>query len=407
MDYPHRNRLTKAIRDHNLHVRSTAIANILYAAENGFLSELQCLGLLQQLQEPIRAQEIRPNRLPEPPGEDVLYADGRPDIELGTLADTDGLRFGVRFPDRPRHKLIIGTTGSGKTTLMRRLIQEIYRLCRERGIRVSMIVFDRKASEYADLVGLGPEWCRFGWLDGLRIGLNAPPSVPPSIWINQISTSFAARAGLIAASAAFNDLLRWSLPILNPTPGTPLRWPSLRLLAELVGELPDEAVADKGAYTQSLRRALREISQASEVFDTFAGLDLERDVIAPGRHAVIDITNLSPPFARLFLIDLLLSQVLYGRLQAGHRVDATEVIFFVDEADVDISFAAESQFADGVGPLGQTLKQGRELGIQVVLGASFIGGISRLIRNNIQDYYVFNVSDPDSIAEAQRTLLIS
>jgi hypothetical protein len=407
MDYPHRNKLVQGIRTHGLHERSAAVANVLYAAENGALSELQCLGHLQQLQALIQEQERRPNRLRAPPGEDVLYAAGRPDIELGTLADTDGLRFGVRLPGRPRHKLIIGSTGGGKTTLIRRLIQETYRVCRERRLRLSMIVVDRKASEYADLVELGPEWCRFDWQNGLRIGLNAPPGFPPSNWINQISTSFAARAGLIAAATSFNDLLRWSLPVLNPTPGTPLRWPSLRLLAELTSELPEEAVADKGVYAQSLRRALREITQSSDVFDTFSGLDLERDVIAAGRHAVIDITNLSPPFARLFLVDLLLAQVLYGRLQAGHRVDSTEIIYFLDESDVDISWAAESQFADGVGPLGQTLKQGRELGIQVVLGASFIGGISRLIRNNIQDYYIFNLSDPESIAEAQRTLLFS
>jgi hypothetical protein len=406
MYHPHRDRLIEAIRSHKLHLRSTAIANILSAAESGALSELQCFGHLQQLQGPILAQEIRPNTLPEPPPEDVLYADGRPDIELGTLADTDGLRFGVRCPDRPRHKLIIGATGSGKSTLQRHLIQQYYQLCRERGLHISMIVADRKASEYAGLVELGPEWSRFDWQNGLRVGLNAPPGLPPNIWINLVSTSFAARAGLVAAAAAFNDLLRWSLSVLNPTPGTALRWPSLRLLAEIVGALPEEAVADKGIYAQSLRRALREISQSSEVFDTFAGLDLERDVIAPGRHAVIDLANLSPPFARLFLIDLLLAQVLYGRLQAGHRVDTTEVIFFLDEADVDISGAAERQFADGVGPLGQTLKQGRELGIQVVLGASFIGDISRLIRNNIQDYFVFNLSDPDSVVEAHRTLML-
>lgn len=398
--------LIRAIREHGLHERSTALANLLEAAETGVLSDQLCVGWLQQLQGAIREQRVRPNLLSKPPDEEQLYADGRPDIELGTLSDTDGLRFGINFKSRPRHLLAVGSTGSGKTTALRQDIERTYRLARAEGLRVCMLVFERKGPDYTNLTNLGPEWVRLVANDGLRVGMNGPSSVPPSAWINQVSTIFAARSGLIAAATSFNALLRWLLPILNPDPGPTLRWPSFRLLAEVTNRLPDEAVSAKAPYTQSLRQALEAVVQASDVFDTFNGLDLERDIIAARRHAVIDLSTLAPPVARLIVTDLLLSQLLLGRAHAHHAVDTTEVSVYMDESDADLAQVNESRFADGMSPLGQSLKQGREFGLRFALSASFLGGASQLILNNIQDHLVFNLSDETSIAEARRTLLL-
>jgi hypothetical protein len=39
----------------------------------------------------------------------IEYAEGRPDIELGTLIEADPpLRCGIRFKDRPRNLLVMG-----------------------------------------------------------------------------------------------------------------------------------------------------------------------------------------------------------------------------------------------------------------------------------------------------------
>lgn len=397
-----REQLIRAIRESGLAERDPQIAAILHAAEQGRLSESQCLAYLQLLQPRFALQRDRPNFLPGAPEVGRIYPNGAPDIEIGTAEN--GVRLGFSLVDRPRHKLLNGTSGSGKTTTIRKIVRTMYEQSKARGQPISFILIDRKASEYADVVDWGDDWVRHVWHAGLRIGLNNPTAIPWRVWVNKICTIFAARASLIASATTLNRLIQWLLPLMN-APGAPIvRWPSFRLLSEVARELPAEDLSYKAEYTQTLLQKLEGVLQATDVFDTFGGLDLERDIIAKGKSVCIDIVSLDPPFLRQFITDLLVAQVLYARTHAGHKVDLTECVFVFDEADADISSESQRWFEEQMSPAVLALKQGRELGIQLIVGVSTLARVSPLAIANIQHHFVFQTTDAEGRDTAAGTL---
>ena len=71
--------------------RYPEIVSYRMLAEMGKLSQSAATQLLFQLQDVIDELEDFPNPLHRPPNEDQLYADGKPDIEVGTLIEGDEL----------------------------------------------------------------------------------------------------------------------------------------------------------------------------------------------------------------------------------------------------------------------------------------------------------------------------
>lgn len=92
-------------------------------AMSGTLTEGMAKVLLVQLQGEVNKEIDFPNFLHRiPTDEQQLYADGMPDVEVGCLAENPKIRIGLRFLDRPRHVLCSGSTGGGKSNLIRRII---------------------------------------------------------------------------------------------------------------------------------------------------------------------------------------------------------------------------------------------------------------------------------------------
>lgn len=275
--------------------------------------------------------------------------------------------------------------------------------------RISQIVLDKKGGDYADLPArLGGYWLHLSVHDGMRIGLNPPAGIPADVWINAICTSFAARAGLKAAWTCLANMCRWLVGVLNPQPDEGnLLFPDFQLLLDVANYGPLSLWASKPDYGKSLVQTLEAITQASgRLFCTFNGLDFERDIISHGKSVVIDMANLSPPWVRQFFVDLILSQILLARIHRQMRVDGTEVVLILDEADADVSRQADAAFPDGASPIGLCLSLGREFGLMAVIGLRVLGFVSRYVLNSVQNHFVFNLSDQESVIEATKTLLL-
>jgi len=91
-------------------------------AATGKLSEGMAKAILVQLQPVIDNAIDFPNFLHRDPTEQQLYAKGKYDVEVGHLVGDPKIRIGLRLLDKPHHVLAIGATGSGKSTLIRRII---------------------------------------------------------------------------------------------------------------------------------------------------------------------------------------------------------------------------------------------------------------------------------------------
>lgn len=383
------------------------LVHVVMDAMEGRLADAEADRYLQFLQEQAAALDRRPTHLLEVPEDEELNADGPPDVVLGALRDDPEVPFGLRIADRPRSVILAGDVGAGKSTAIRRVIRGVDAFARARGKPVSVLVFDRKASEYSDLPGqLGPHWRHYSVHEGAWLGLNGPHAMPTHVWTNILCTIFAAAAGLVAGAAVLAHAIGWLLSRLNPVPTASPRWPDFVLLREVLSRAPQQ-FARKLEYAQSLGQQLDAIIDASgELFWTARGLDVEQDIIRPGHSAVFDIGNLPPPFLRMFVVWLLLAQVLFARLQRRHRVDTTEVIAVIDEADQDVSRDMEARFPDGLSPIGMLLQHGREAGVGALIGLHALADTSRTVLANAPYHVMMNLSDEHSVVEASRTLLL-
>lgn len=271
----------------------------------------------------------------------------------------------------------------------------------------STIVLQLKKGDFADLRELlGSAWLFFCVHYGMRLALNAPLGMAPDAWINLVSYLFAARAGLVNARVTLSATLRWLLGVMNQVPGARLLWPSLRNVWETLKGKAGPVFSSKEAYLDSLLQMLRDALQGvGNLFDAHYGLDLD-ELIRQGKSVVIDISNLYPAWLRLFIVDLLISQVLFGRMARGHRVDTTEVVFVIDEADALVSRQTEAAFSDLLSPLALALKTSREFGISFFIGLSAMGNASRFILSNVQYHLIMGLNDEESVHEARRTLML-
>ena len=272
---------------------------------------------------------------------------------------------------------------------------------------ISMIAFELlKRGDYADLKRrLGEPWMHFS-IDGpLRIGLNGPPGLPCQRWINLISTLYASRAGLVNARITLSFLISTLVAAMNSTPVGPLLFPDWEAIYTAARFLPWKLVAWKEPYLYSLLSTLKDVIQASgELFCTFSGLDLERDIVQHRKCAVIDLANLAPPWLKYFVVDLLVAQLLLGRIERSHRTDTTEVMLFMDEGHELLSRHLDEQFAEGASIETRFLQTAREYGLAGVVGVQVPGKLSPLARVNFQYEIVGSFPDSDSAREAQRTL---
>ena len=399
--------LLKVLDECGLYNRHRELMTYAWLAQCGQLSQDMAKALLVQLHPLLMAQEAYPNLLMRAPDYEELCPNGEPDLIVGKLAEAEDILLGL-FLTGNMNCIFAGRAGSGKTTGLRNVLASIEAHNREHPEEfVSTICWDRKGGDYTDFAANNPQCRHFGFEETLRIGLNAPEGVPPNVWINAVSTVFAARAGLIASSVCLANMMRFLVAAMNPEPRRDrLLWPSFELILDLAKAAPLTLFAAKPDYGKTLIQMLEGVTQASEnLFQTFDGLDLERDIVRKKLCCVLDVCGLGPPWVSGLASDIHLLQLLLGRQYRYERRNRVDCALCLDEGDQYADRKSEENFPD-LSPLSLLLKQGREYGLAVCLGLSAIGPTARMILTNASHYFFFAMSDGDSLREARQTLLL-
>ena len=111
-----------------------------------------------------------------------------------------------------------------------------------------------------------------------------------------------------------------------------------------------------------------------------------------------DDPRLAPPKQASLL------QPVFGRIHCHQKMDRTEVMFVLDEMDLDATTEADSRFEDQMSPLSQMIRQGREYGIMPVVGMSHLNHASRYVRVDPIYHFIFNQSDSHAVQTARQTV---
>lgn len=381
------------------------VARILRLIEWGRCSDGMAKVGLYTIQPLIEQQERRPNLLFRPPELDELYPTGAPELVVGHLEENEDVALGLA-PQGAFHSMLVGTTGAGKTVALRRLVSVIEERNQHGGQRIVVLFLDYKGTSCADFrQRFGDHWRHYDVHGALRLGLQPPIGVPAPIWINHVATCFCARAGLIAGWVTLANMLRWVVGIMNSQPSEQLLFPDFQLLLDVAHNLPKRVFAEKAQYLESLTQYLEGVTQASEdLFRTFNGLDLERDLISKGLSAVISVPNLSPPWLNQFVADLFVLQLLLGRISRQQRANAPEVLLILDDCDAIVSRDNERLFLTGMPPIVQGLRMLREFGVGIAVGVGSLRPVSEQVLNSMSYHFVFRNPHDDCANAAKRSL---
>ncbi|MHC4791959.1 MAG: helicase HerA domain-containing protein, partial [Planctomycetota bacterium] len=407
-----RSQLIRIIKHYHLDFRFPRWKEDLYMAEEGFYSEEFCQMLLPEARDDANWVEDKGILLWRPPNEDEHYAEGKPDIELGNLIEGDQQRCGIKFKDRPRNALLIGSAGSGKTVTGKNICINIDKSNQANPDNPTLLIIIDPKKDYTDLVNkLHGDVLYLSVHDNLRLGLNGPADVPPNIWIGVLSVSLAARLGLVMSRTCLASLISRLLVALNlwlkeehlndPGINKKLIWPSLKMVLEAI-KIKDvlNCFSSKASYGETLIQALTGLIQDSgELFNCSNGLDIQRDVIQKKKHCVIDISNRSAPVVRL-VVDILINQELVSRLYNNYKCDHADVCYHVDEGDLVVEAEHEAVFPDGMSPLSKLCRLGREMGLQTTVVISALQKAGDHILRNTCYTFVFNLTDSESVYAA-------
>jgi hypothetical protein len=169
--------------------------------------------------------------------------------------------------------------------------------------------------------------------------------------------------------------------------------------------LPSHVISEKPQYKQSFDHQLGNLlANTGQLFAAKEGFCVVKDMILPGRSAVIDCPNLHPRYL-LFLVNLLILQLMFSRVTLMQTSGVVDFVLMIDESDTLCSYETFKLFKGSYSPLGLLLKQGREFGVKVCLGMTNLGRCDPFITANAGELVFFQQQDAASVIEAARELL--
>jgi hypothetical protein len=396
----------RMVKEHRLADRPGPFAMIERLCTMGELDEGQAEFYWHSLQAWLEVFLRKPIYLARPPTMDEVFPGGTDQlIPLGNLVERPDVPFGINI-ESPLFAIFAGTSGAGKTIGMRRLILNVHAYNQTSQNPITILILDRKGHDFTDLASqLGDDCLLLDVHGEPLLGLNNPDGVPPNVWINSLVSTFSACFNLKFSSTSLAHALRWLVAVMNPHPSQRLQWPDFRLVLDTIRRLPSRRFSRRDAYVESLLQMLEGVVHASgNLFCTFNGLDVDRDLAKRGRHAIVSMPQIAPPALRRFAVYLLISQVLLGRIHRGERTSRPNLLIVIDEADADVSQAAEYVFADQFSPIAQAFRLGREFGIGICLGVSSLGPIARHVLNSASYHFMMKMQNAVCREEVRRTL---
>lgn len=356
-----RNLLIGLLDSYQLGPRDKALLSLRELAVRGRLCEALCRWHCQNLLLHPPRYAGRLAGLPDPPTIQEWNALAKPDAAMGDLMEVEGAEFGTRVSDRVQHWAVSGATGSGKSVTLRRLAVTL-------AGKVRLLVVDQKR-DFTDFPTLlGTSCARFSTDAAIWFGLQAPAGVSDRDWAMVLAVILAARCGLKHATTSIARMLMWLVDHLNRGRAGARWWPDFQLLCDVAVAAPPGMFASKDDYERSAVQVLDGLAHALGPFArTFRGIDLEEDFLSKNFSVVVDLSTLAPP-ARWVVIDVLLCQLLIGRLARVQKTDRADLCVIVDESDELVDDTANVNFPGGQSPLLRILRQGREFGIMAALG---------------------------------------
>lgn len=321
---------------------------------------------------------------------DVFYPYRPQDGAFEIGRDPDGRRIGLTREQVNEHLLLVGKTGSGKTTFFYNLMAT----CAE--LDVPFLVFDFK-NDYRHLVQ-DQDLLVINWRDFKFNPLQPPPGVQPGKWGEVLADTFAHATDLLIGSESYLlEQLRRIYTLYES--GSTAQYPSLFELRDLVAADQISKASPKYKYKERVASRLGMMTGFSgDIFDCSQGYPiaalLDRNVALELAEPNQYVTN--------FVVEALLTWLFYYRDAAGQRQGLRHLIMF-DEAKRVFDVNRSRQPASGYPPIDDLVGKIREFGEGLVVADHEPSKLSDSLKANTHTKLWLTLGSGTDIQEMART----
>jgi uncharacterized protein (DUF2249 family) len=322
---------------------------------------------------------------------DVFYPYEPMDGTFVIGEDPDGRRIGLTQEQINEHLLLVGMTGSGKTTFFYNLMETAV------AHDVPFMVFDFK-NDYRHLAA-EQDLLVLNWRDFKFNPLKPPPGVQPGKWGEILADTFAHATDLLIGSESyFLEKLR-SLYRLYETDTGIERYPSLFELRDLVNEDQITKASPKFKYKERVASRLSMMTGFSgDIFDCSAGYPIE-DLLT--RNVALELKEPNQ-YVTNFVVEALLTWIFYYRDAMGQRQELRHFIMF-DEAKRVFDVNRSRQPASGYPPIDDLVGKVREFGEALVVADHEPSKLSDSLKANTYAKLWLTLGSGTDMSEMART----
>lgn len=298
--------------------------------------------------------------------------------------------FGLLLVELCQHILIVGRSGAGKTTLVKRLLKELLSLSIGIGLGVKVLIFDIKR-DYGVLKQMfAAVWVFQPGTENFRWNPLEPPIKDWRRWAGILASSMANAFGFIAGQGTENLMYKILMELYSKYDPDRGVYPSLPDLLDYMYLLKLNKRID--ARSEEFKWFVRFFNRVESVCHSFrqtvecsSGYPLVRIL---NHHVIFDLAELKPD-AQSFFSELMLQQALWHRIESGERGGITRTLAVFDEGKrLMPKYREQSQ--QGICNMSNTLAMAREFGLAMLLAECEPSLLADSIKSSAFARFCFN-----------------
>ena len=269
------------------------------------------------------------------------------EIRLGEAIES-GATFGLDIKEMTQHILLAGMSGSGKTTILYNLMNQLL----EKSIPFFCFDFKKEFRGYIrksdDVLVLRPENFK---LNPLR----PPEGINPLRWISIFSDVFCHSTSLLEGSNSFLLKMAYELYKLWGVFDGKDTYPSFLELDEILKHVYIPLSSREARFLESVRNRLKScILNAKDMLK--CDRDMFKDLMERKKSVIFEFYGISEHVAS-FLIELILTKLYFYRMVKGRKhSENNPLVVFMDEGRNIYDYRKEKNIASGI-PIIDTITE--------------------------------------------------